>query len=88
MQIVFGYMFTFNITDIQSVYTERSTGCQIVTPFSNFFWYSFQRHRNTYTFIVIIGVFNVCNFIICLLFFVVYTEEIDNLVHGFTLTHA
>jgi ABC-type branched-subunit amino acid transport system permease subunit len=87
MQIVFGYMFIFNITDIQSVYTERSTGCQIITPFSIFF-FSFHRQRNTYIFIVTIAVFIVCNFIICLLFFVVYTEEIGNLVHGFTLTRA
>jgi hypothetical protein len=41
MQIVFGYMFTFNITDIQSVYTERSTGCQITTPFSIYFFLVF-----------------------------------------------
>jgi formate/nitrite transporter FocA (FNT family) len=88
MQIVFGYMFIFNITGIQSVYTERSTGGQIVTPFSIIFFNCFHRHRNTYTFIVIIGVFIVCNVIICLLFFVVYTEEIGNLMHGLTLTHA
>ena len=43
MQIVFGYMFIFNITGIhiQLVYTERSTGCQIVTPFSLFFFFIF-----------------------------------------------
>jgi formate/nitrite transporter FocA (FNT family) len=82
MQIVSGYMFIFNITGIQSVFTERSTqvsNCKtFVKPFPIFFYYSFHRHRNTYTFIVIIGVFIVCNVIICLHFFVVYTEEIDN----------
>ena len=90
MQIVFGYMFIFNITDIQSIYTEmvnRVSDCN--TFFQFFFFYSFHRQRSTYTFIVtIIGVFIVCNLIICLLFFVVYTEEIGNLVHGLTLTHA
>jgi hypothetical protein len=85
MQIVFGYMFTFNITDIQSVYTESQPGVKLhLFPF----FFSFHRQHNTYTFIVTIGVFIVCNFIICLLFFVAYTEEIGNLVHGFILTHA
>ena len=87
MQIVSGYMFIFNIPDIQSVFTERSTRVSNCKTFSHIF-YSFHRHRNTYTFIVIIGVFIVCNVIICLHFFVVCTKEIGNLVHSFTLTHA
>jgi hypothetical protein len=68
-------------------YTERSTGGQIVTPFSIIFFNCFHRHRNTYTFIVIIGVFIVCNVIICLLFFVVYTEEIGNLMPTFSFVY-
>jgi len=85
MQIVVGYMFIFNITGIQSVFTESSTQVSNCKTFSHYFFYSFHRQPNTYTFIVIIGV---CNVIICLPFFVVYTEKIGNLVHGFTLTHV
>jgi formate/nitrite transporter FocA (FNT family) len=75
MQIVFGYMFIFNITGVICLFlTSQVSNCKtFVKPFPIFF-YSFHRHRNTYTFIVIIGVFIVCNVIICLHFVVAYTE--------------
>ena len=61
--------------------------CQIVKPFPIIFFTVFTDNVTlTHLLLLLESLLSVMSFVFS--FFVVYTEEIGNLVHGFTLTHA